>query len=189
MFAAPAVPGPLAEAPAPAVAVTSATAAAGAAAAPSALVAASAAASVAISASASASAATSTAASAAAAAEAARVKELEAKLAEFQAQSSLLQAQNMRLASELEKAQQLTQEGARMASLVQPPSNWQAHAQGQTLLYIELPISEGAKQQGKRLSDAELKTQHKGWFYDMSTNEVDMMDALAALRSAVFCNA
>lgn len=171
VFAAPAVQGLPAEVPAPAVAVTSVAAAAAATAVSSAPVAASA------------------AASAATSAEAARVKELEAKLAEFQAQSSLLQAQNMRLASELGKAQQLSQEGARMALLVQPPSNWQAHAQGQTLLYIELPISDGVKQQGKRFSDVELKAHHKGWFYDMSTNEVNMNDALAALRSAIPCNA
>ena len=123
------------------------------------------------------------AACAAASGEAARVKELEAKLAEFQVQSTLLQAQNMRLASELEKAQHLSQEGTRMASLVQPPSNWQAHAQGQTLLYIELPMPDGAKQGGKELSDTELKAQHKGWFNDMRTNGVDMNDALVALRS------
>ena len=89
----------------------------------------------------------------------------------------------MRLASELEKAQHLSQEGTRMASLVQPPSNWQAHAQGQTVLYIELPIPDGAKQGDKQLSDTELKAQHKGWFNDMRTNGVDMNDALVALRS------
>ena len=124
------------------------------------------------------------AASAAASAEAARVKELEAELAEFQFQSTLLQAQNMRLESELEKAQQLSQAGSRMASLVQPPCHWQAHAQGQTLLYVELPIFDKAKQGAMKPSDAELKAQHKGWFSDMRTNGVDMNDALIALRSA-----
>lgn len=165
-----AIPGPLKEAAVPAIAVTSFTSLIAAAPAPAAPPAPP---------------ATSVppAASVAASAEAARVKELEAKLAEFQAQSSLLQAQNMRLASELEKAQQLSQEGTRMASLVQPPSNWQAHAQGQTLLYIELPVLDAAKQGGMKLSDIELKAQHKGWFNDMRTNGVDMNDALVALRS------
>ena len=122
-------------------------------------------------------------ASAAASAEAAKVKGLEAKLAEFQAQSSQLQAQNMRLTSELEKAQHLSQESLRMASLVRPPPAWQAHIPGQTLLYIDLPIPELAEQaQEGDISDAELKTQHKAWFNDMRTNEVDMNDALAALR-------
>lgn len=128
----------------------------------------------------------SVAASAAAAAEAARVKDLEARLAQIEAQSSLLQAQNLRLTSELEKAQHLSQEGTRMASLVQPPSNWQAHAQGQTLLFVELPVPDHAKQECK-LTDAQLKSQHKGWFADMRTNEVDMNDALAALRSDIHC--
>lgn len=121
--------------------------------------------------------------SAAASAEAARVKDLEAKLAQSEAQSSLLQAQNTRLASELEKAQNLSQESTRMASLVQPPSHWQAHSQGRSLLYIELPIPDPASRAGKKLTDTELKAQHKGWFNDMRTNKVNMNDALAALRS------
>ena len=121
--------------------------------------------------------------SAAASAEAAKVKELEAKLAEFQAQSSQLQAQNMQLTSELEKAQHLSQEGLRMASLVQPPATWQAHVPGQTLLYVDLPIPEKPGQaEASDSGDGALKAQHKAWFNDMRTNEVDMNDALAALR-------
>lgn len=127
-----------------------------------------------------------TAASASASAEVARVKDLEARLAQIEAQSSALRAQSLRLASELEKAQQLCQEGTRMASLVQPPSTWQAHAQGQPLLFIELPISDHAGL-ASQLNDAQLKSQHKGWFNVMRANEVDMNDALAALRSLVCC--
>ncbi len=126
------------------------------------------------------------AASAAASADAARVKDLEARLAQIEAQSSVLQAQNLRLVSELEKAQHLSQEGNRMAALVQPPSTWQAHAQGQSLLFVELPVPDHAAQTCQ-LSDAQLKSQHKGWFNDMRANGVDMNDALAALRSVSCC--
>ena len=119
------------------------------------------------------------------------MKGLEARLAQIEAQSSVLRAQNLRLASELEKAQHLSHEGTRMASLVQPPSTWQAHAQGQPLLFVELPVPDHAGQACK-LTDAQLKSQHKGWFNDMRTNEVNMNDALAALRSVfslLSCNA
>ena len=121
--------------------------------------------------------------SAAASTEAARVKELEAQLAEFKAQKSQLQAQNLRLTSELELAQHLSQEGSRMASLVRPPPYWQAHPQGQTLVYVELPIPEINMQAGGGVcSDAELRLEHKKWINEMRTNGIDKEEALAALR-------
>ncbi|DBA80993.1 TPA: hypothetical protein ACH3X2_007200 [Trebouxia sp. C0005] len=129
---------------------------------------------------------TSEALSAAASAEAARVKHLEAQLAQIQAQASKLEAQNLQLASELEKAQQVSQEGARMASLVQPPPFWQAHAQGQAVLYVELPIplmSADAVVATSGISgDVQLGVLHKTWINDMRTNGVELHDALAALR-------
>ena len=125
------------------------------------------------------SAAAAPACSTAAAADPARVKDLEARLAEVEAQASKLEAQNLQLASDLEKAQQVSREGAKMASLVQPPSFWRAHAQGQTVMYVELPIP-GAS--AKASSDGEARTRHRTWVSDMETNGISVADALAALR-------
>ncbi|KAL0027580.1 hypothetical protein WJX77_012237 [Trebouxia sp. C0004] len=129
---------------------------------------------------------TSDAPSAAPSAEAARVRQLEVQLAQFQAQASKLEAQNLQLTSELEKAQKVSQEGARMASLVQPPRFWQAHAQGQAVLYVELPIppmsADGVVATSGSSGDVQLGVLHKTWINDMRTNGVELDDALAALR-------
>ena len=124
--------------------------------------------------------------SAAASAEAARLQHLEAQLAQFQAQASKLEAQNLQLASKLEKAQQVSLAGARMATLVQPPPFWQAHAQGQAVMYVELPIpgvsADAAEASCGGSGDAELQAMHRSWIGDMRTNGIELDDALAALR-------
>lgn len=74
-------------------------------------------------------------------------------------------------------------EGARMATLVQPPPFWQAFAQGQTVLYIELPVPPfTADAAGAITSDAVLRADHRHWIGDMKTNGIGSQDALAALR-------
>ena len=110
--------------------------------------------------------------------EAARRKDLEDKLAEVEEQSSVLQAHNEQLESQLSKAMQLYEQGGHVASLVQPPSYWHPHALGQTLLYVYLPFPGPAK-----LTDEELMTHHKKWVQDMQSNDIGMKAALAALRS------
>ena len=122
--------------------------------------------------------------SAAASAEAARMLQLEAQLAQFQAQASKLTAQNLQLASELEKAQQVSQEAARMATLVQPPPFWQAHAQGQAVMYVELPVPAVSADAGGASGggNAEMHAMHRSWISEMRTNGVELDDALTALR-------
>ena len=66
------------------------------------------------------------------------MQKLEDQLAEVEEQSSVFQADNEHLASQLSKAMQLYEQGRRVASLVQPPSYWHPHALGQTLLYVYL---------------------------------------------------
>ncbi len=80
----------------------------------------------------------------------------------------------------------MSQEGARMASLVQPPPFWQAHAQGQAVMYVELPIpamsDDAVVATSGKSGDVLLGALHKTWINDMRTNGVELDDALAALR-------
>ncbi len=80
----------------------------------------------------------------------------------------------------------MSQEGARMASLVQPPPFWQAHAQGQAVMYVELPIppisADAPAATSGSSGDVQLGVLHKSWINDMRTNGIELDDALAALR-------
>ncbi len=73
-----------------------------------------------------------------------------------------------------------------MASLVQPPPFWQAHAQGQAVMYVELPIpamsDDAVVATSGNSGDVQLGALHKTWVNDMRTNGVELDDAFAALR-------